>query len=290
MKYSNIDQWKNRIKELAVNNHVSVQEMQQRYILEEFARKISASKHKDSIVIKGGFVVSALLGIDARKTRDIDFTFNSTIYSIAQIKDIITDIIHTPTDCFFTYEILDIKEQQLEDHYHGYSCTIVAINEKSKLHLKLDISNNTLIYPHGIETPLHSFIEQDDIYVMTYSIKNIIAEKYETTLDRGIFNTRIRDLFDVYYLFTKNHYLIDNKLLAKTIINVSKSRNTYNNLFHFQELISELEDSKIFNDTFKRYRTNNSVYEEIDLNEIFTVFKVIDHYVQEELKIYRSTF
>ena len=191
----------------AKENNVDVQEMQQRYILEEFARKISKSKHRNSIIFKGGFVVSAILGIDERKTRDIDFTFNSTIYNIEQVKEILNDIINTETESFFKYEISNIKEEQLDDHYSGFSCSIDAINGKSKLHLKLDISNNTLIYPKGIESHLKSFIDDEEIHVMTYPIENIIAEKYETTLDRGEFNTRMRDLYDVYFLFNGNHHL-----------------------------------------------------------------------------------
>lgn len=191
--------------------------MQQRYILEEFARKISKSKHKSSIVLKGGFVVSALLGIDERKTRDIDFTYNSTIYSIDKTRCIIEDICNTDADSFFKYEIASISEEQLDDHYSGYSCVLDAINGKAKLHLKLDISNNTLIYPNGIETKVHSFIDNDNIDVLSYPIENIIAEKYETTLDRGEFNSRIRDLFDVHFLYQENHHLIDDELLAKKL-------------------------------------------------------------------------
>ena len=99
MKYSSIDQWKSKIKKLAKENGIDVQDMQQRYILEEFARMISESKYKHSIILKGGFVVSALLGIDERKTRDIDFTFNSTIYDIDQIKEILESFPYVTNIC-----------------------------------------------------------------------------------------------------------------------------------------------------------------------------------------------
>ena len=137
--------------------------MQQRYILEEFARMISESKYKHSIILKGGFVVSALLGIDERKTRDIDFTFNSTIYDIDQIKEILESIINTKIEKFFNYEIVNIQEEQLDDHYSGFSCMIDAVYEKTRIHFKLDVSNNTLVYPRSIETKLRSFVNEEDI-------------------------------------------------------------------------------------------------------------------------------
>lgn len=283
MKYTSIDQWKSKMRKLAKENNIDVQDMQQRYVLEEFAQKIGHSKYKDSIILKGGFVVSAILGIDERKTRDIDFTYNSTIYDIDQVKKILEDIISTETDSFFDYKIVNIKEEQLDDNYPGYSCTLEAINGKARLNLKLDISNDTLIYPKGIKNRLQSFIDDNDIVVMTYPIENIIAEKYETTLDRGVFNTRMRDLFDVYYLFRNTHHLIDEKLLARTIIEVSKDRGTYDIFFEFDELIDELMESKIFNDNFERFKKNNCVYHNESLESIFEVFKQINHIVQNEL-------
>ena len=284
MKYSSIDQWKSKMRTLAKQNNVDVQEMQQRYILEEFARKISKSKYRDSIIFKGGFVISAILGIDERKTRDIDFTFSSIIYSIEQIRVVIEEIINTDIEAFFDYEVISIREEQMDDHYSGFCCMIDAIRDKTRLHMKLDISNNTLVYPKGIDAKLHSFVDEDDIDVLSYSIENIIAEKYETTLDRGEFNTRIRDLFDVHYMFTNNRYIIEDALLSKTIIEVSKDRKTYNNLFIFEELIFELLESKIFNDNFKRYKKNNYVYKDDELIDIFSTFKQINELVQKELK------
>lgn len=284
MKYSSIDQWKSKMRTLAKQNNVDVQEMQQRYILEEFARKISKSKYRDSIIFKGGFVISAILGIDERKTRDIDFTFSSIIYSIEQIRVVVEEIINTDIEAFFDYEVISIREEQMDDHYSGFCCMIDAIRDKTRLHMKLDISNNTLVYPKGIDAKLHSFVDEDDIDVLSYSIENIIAEKYETTLDRGEFNTRIRDLFDVHYMFTNNRYIIEDALLSKTIIEVSKDRKTYNNLFNFEELIFELLESKIFNDNFKRYKKNNYVYKDDELIDIFSTFKQINELVQKELK------
>ncbi|MBS7123349.1 MAG: nucleotidyl transferase AbiEii/AbiGii toxin family protein [Coprobacillus sp.] len=279
MQYTSIDQWKAKIRQLAKQNNVDVQDMQQRYILEEFARKISASRYRDSIILKGGFVVSALLGIDERKTRDIDFTFNSTIYDEEQVRSIIGEIITTNIQSFFDYELISIKEEQVDDHYTGYSCLIDAVYNKTRLHLKLDISNNTLVYPRGIETKVHSFIDED-ILLMTYPLENIIAEKYETTMDRGEFNTRMRDLYDVHMLFVENHHLIDEELLAKTIVEVSIDRKTTKNLFMLDELLDELVSSEVFTDEFKRFMKNNYVYKEYELSDVVEAFKSINLLVQ----------
>lgn len=273
MAYKNIDQWKNGMIKYAKEKNMDLRDVQQRFILEEFAEKISNSKYRDSLIIKGGFVVSNLLGFENRTTLDMDATVNSTVYSVEEINNMITDIIEEDiTKSFFDYRIGDIKEGQSDDGYPGYSVSILALKGKTRLNLKIDISNNTLIYPEAIEHTFISLFSDKKINVCTYAVENIIAEKIETTLDRGIYNTRMRDLFDVYNLLTQKDISIDMNVLIDSFINVSKSRNTLNNIYDYEELISELSESAVFKENFNRFKKIKEI-EDVSLEDIFTVFK-----------------
>lgn len=273
MAYKNIDQWKNGMIKYAKEKNMDLRDVQQRFILEEFAEKISNSKYRDSLIIKGGFVVSNLLGFENRTTLDMDATVNSTVYSVEEINNIITDIIEEDiTKSFFDYRIGDIKEGQSDDGYPGYSVSILALKGKTRLNLKIDISNNTLIYPEAIEHTFISLFSDKKINVCTYAVENIIAEKIETTLDRGIYNTRMRDLFDVYNLLTQKDISIDMNVLIDSFVNVSKSRNTLNNIYDYEELISELSESAVFKENFNRFKKIKEI-EDVSLEDIFTVFK-----------------
>lgn len=273
MAYKNIDQWKNGMIKYAKEKNMDLRDVQQRFILEEFAEKISNSKYRDSLIIKGGFVVSNLLGFENRTTLDMDATVNSTVYSVEEINNMITDIIEEDiTKSFFDYRIGDIKEGQSDDGYPGYSVSILALKGKTRLNLKIDISNNTLIYPEAIEHTFISLFSDKKINVCTYAVENIIAEKIETTLDRGIYNTRMRDLFDVYNLLTQKDISIDINVLIDSFVNVSKSRNTLNNIYDYEELISELSESAVFEENFNRFKKIKEI-EDVSLEDIFTVFK-----------------
>ena len=270
MAYKNIDQWKNGMIKYAKEKNMDLRDVQQRFILEEFAEKISNSKYRDSLIIKGGFVVSNLLGFENRTTLDMDATVNSTVYSVEEINNMITDIIEEDiTKSFFDYRIGDIKEGQSDDGYPGYSVSILALKGKTRLNLKIDISNNTLIYPEAIEHTFISLFSDKKINVCTYAVENIIAEKIETTLDRGIYNTRMRDLFDVYNLLTQKDISIDMNVLIDSFVNVSKSRN---NIYDYEELISELSESAVFKENFNRFKKIKEI-EDVSLEDIFTVFK-----------------
>lgn len=273
MAYKNIDQWKNGMIKYAKEKNMDLRDVQQRFILEEFAEKISNSKYRDSLIIKGGFVVSNLLGFENRTTLDMDATVNSTVYSVEEINNMITDIIEEDiTKSFFDYRIGDIKEGQSDDGYPGYSVSILALKGKTRLNLKIDISNNTLIYPEAIEHTFISLFSDKKINVCTYAVENIIAEKIETTLDRGIYNTRMRDLFDVYNLLTQKDISIDMNVLIDSFVNVSKSRNTLNNIYDYEELISELSESAVFKENFNRFKKIKEI-EDVSLEDIFTEFK-----------------
>ncbi len=284
MKEMSIDKWKSHIRKLSKEKNISIVEIQQRFILEEFVKKISCSEYKNSFIIKGGFVVSTLLGIDTRSTRDIDMTFNPTIFNENEIVSILNKVMEVDNDSFFDYKISNIKNTQLDDGYSGFNVTLDAVHDKLKLRLKLDISNNTLIYPYAVHANLPSMINDQNINVMSYPLENIIAEKFETTLDRGEFNTRMRDLFDIQFLMSDCKHLINDELLVETIIEVSRDRGTIDNLFNFERIIQELRTSEIFNQNFEKYQKKTYPYHTISLDDIFETFILIHEQVEIEME------
>lgn len=142
MKYRNVENWKTEIKKLAKSKKLDIQDVQQRYVLEEFAEKISLSKYSNMLVLKGGFVVSTLLGLDTRMTRDIDITCKSTIYSLDEMKTILQEVIETKSESFFDYSIGCVVESQIfNKHFNNYkekqyphmNITLKEIFEKFRL-------------------------------------------------------------------------------------------------------------------------------------------------------------
>lgn len=279
MKYRNVENWKTEMKKLAKLKKLDIQDVQQRYVLEEFAEKISLSKYNKMLVLKGGFVVSTLLGLDTRMTRDIDVTCKSTIYSLEEMENILQTIVETKSESFFDYSIDRVIEAQIDDYYSGFIAQIIVKHANTLIKIKLDISNNTLIFPNALKYNFNSLFSTKKIELMTYPIENIIAEKYETTLDRGEYNTRMRDLFDVYLLMNANTYLIDQELLVKTIIEVSKDRDTLDNLKEFDDIVEILETSYIFNKHFQSYKEKQYPYMNVTLKEIFEKFKLINQMI-----------
>ena len=288
MIYRNTDNWKSEIKKSAKLKGVDVPSMQQRFILEEFAKKIGSSPYGDRLILKGGFIVSTLLGMDTRTTRDLDVTCRTTIYDISEMENIVKKVLKTPSDSFFEYELADIKQAQKDDENAGFIVSINARKDNISLNLKIDVSNNTLIYPDAIRTTLPSMFNEEDIKLLSYPLENIIAEKYETTLDRGEFNSRMRDLYDIYFLMTDSSQLVDKNLLADTIIKVSEERGTIDNLYEFEEILEELQNSTAFQSSFKKHGEKFG-FEDITLKDVFKIFREIHDMVEDKLNIDEST-
>lgn len=288
MIYRNTDNWKSEIKKSAKLKGVDVPSMQQRFILEEFAKKIGSSPYGDRLILKGGFIVSTLLGMDTRTTRDLDVTCRTTIYDISEMENIVKKVLKTPSDSFFEYELADIKQAQKDDENAGFIVSINARKDNISLNLKIDVSNNTLIYPDAIRTTLPSMFNEEDIKLLSYPLENIIAEKYETTLDRGEFNSRMRDLYDVYFLMKDSSQLVDKNLLADTIIKVSEERGTIDNLYEFEEILEELQNSTAFQSSFKKHGEKFG-FEDITLKDVFKIFREIHDMVEDKLNIDEST-
>lgn len=271
MKYNNAESWKTQMKRIAEEQNKSPQDIQQRYILEEFARKISKSSYKNTMILKGGFIVSTLLGMDARMTRDLDLTFKSINYSKEEMLIIMEEIIKVSSEGLFDFRIKSIETSQIKNDQYGYVIKMIALFDNIRLDFKLDVSANTLIYPDAIQNHLKSFFVNEDIDIMSYPIENIIAEKFETTLDRGEANGRIRDVTDVYMLLKEHSLVIDYTLLMETVIKVSENRGTINNLFEYQNILNFLSSSEIFNQTFNDYVTKSNL-QNISLKDCFQVF------------------
>ena len=208
-----------------------------------------------------------------------------TVYNKENLIQALNEIMNSKTNTLFNYSIESIKESQLNDPYSGYMVTIIAEYNKTKLKMKLDVSNNTLIYPKAISMNFTSMFTNESFALKTYPIENIIAEKYETTLDRGEYNTRMRDLLDIYFIFKENKYLINNAVLAKTIYEVSKDRETLYNLEEYDEIIKELTYSKVFNENFYKYLSKQYPNLDITLNDVFDTFdEIYNIYTRETNK------
>ena len=196
----NAMQLKALIKNLAKEKCISAQLVLQNYMLERFLERISLSSYRDNFIIKGGFLIASMVGLDTRATMDMDATIKGYPVKEDSIRKMIEEILGIPIEDGITFRLQSIHEIREDDEYSGYRASLIAEYGRMAVPLKLDITSGDKITPREIEYSYKLMWENRSISILAYNLSTILAEKLETILSRADQNTRPRDYYDVYIL------------------------------------------------------------------------------------------
>ena len=274
MIYNNSDKLKRYILEISKGDSIKSQTLLRKFFMDSLLYRIHLSKYNNNFILKGGMLVSTILGIEYRSTRDIDVTISNFILNEENIRNIIREICEININDYIKYEVKNI-EYIMEDHnYTGYRITIKAFFENINDVIKIDISTGDIIYPEKIEYGYTSIFFKDKFNIFAYNIETVLAEKIETILSRSIANTRMRDYYDVYIIY-EYYNNINKEILLKAIEEVMKQRQTENLLITYENIINELTKSDEMNDKWQKFVNKTFYVKEINFKTILEIIKKI---------------
>lgn len=259
----NIDSLKDKAKNCAERNNLSIQQVLQNYMFERFLDRLSQSRYNNNFVIKGGLLLSSIMGINMRTTMDIDIDITGINFEKDVIEKIIGEIIEIDVNDGVTIllnKVEDIKEQ---DEYGGYKFKLIAQYGNLKVPFHIDISTGDIITPRAIQYRYNKILENEYINIWTYNQETLIAEKLQTILARKLDNSRMKDFYDLYYFEKYKWNEIDKKLLVKAIQATFKQRTTTNDLKIANSIIQSLEENQDINSLWNEYRNKFSYAEHI---------------------------
>lgn len=196
----NAMQLKAIIKNLAKEKHISAQLVMQNFMLERLLERISVSKYQQNFILKGGFLIAAMVGLDTRATMDMDATIKGLPVNEQTIREMFEEICKIKLDDDVRFSFRSIGEIREGDEYTGYRVSLFANYQPMAVPLKLDITTGDRITPKEIEYRFKLLLEDRSISVLAYNLETIMAEKLETVISRGDQNTRPRDYYDIYIL------------------------------------------------------------------------------------------
>ena len=257
------------INNIAKENKISAQSVLQTYMLERFLERISISKYKDNFILKGGMLISAMLGIDSRTTMDMDTTIKEFKLTEENISNIINEICNIKIDDEVTFEVQKIELIREDDDYGGYRITFKAsYMESMPVIMKIDITTGDKITYKEIRYSFDLMLEDRKIQIWSYNLETIIAEKFESIIKRGVLGTRIRDFYDIYMLLNTQTKNIDFNTLKDAIYSTAKHRNTINIIKDWSKIIEQLNNSDIMKNQWARYQKNNFYAKEIKYEDL----------------------
>ena len=277
----NIESIKGKIRSMAEKKNLKSQEVLQIYFFERFLERLSKSNYKNNFVIKGGFLISSLIGIENRTTMDMDTTIKGIPLKEEKIKEIVNEIINIDVDDGIRFEIKDISYIREEDEYENFRISLIANVGKTKNPMKLDLTTGDAITPREIEYTYPCIFSQEDIKIMAYPLETILAEKYETIIRRNITTTRMRDFYDLYTLYKLKKDEIDYKILKEAIERTSDKRGSQEIMKDYEEIIEDIKEYSYQRSLWEVYLSENKYIGDLTFDKVVDVVITISNRVSE---------
>lgn len=271
---------KGKIKSFSEKNNLKAQEVLQMYFFERFLTRLEKSRYRVNFIIKGGFLISSIIGIQNRTTMDIDTTIKGLPVKEEIIKEIILEILNIEVNDGIEFVLGKIENIREISEYENYRLHLTANFEKIKNPLKIDITTGDVIIPSEIEYSYET-IFKEKLNILVYSLETLIAEKYETIIKRNITTTRLRDFYDIYMIFKLKNDKINVNNLKQAIWETAKNRNSTEEILESKEILEDIKNDEYLNKQWNIYKNENKYVDNIQFSEILKLLNKIADIVQE---------
>ena len=263
-------QLKDLVRNLSKKKSADAQILMRNYMMERFLERISLSEYKNQFILKGGMLVAAMVGLDARATMDLDATIKGTNVSVEDVEMIISKIISIPLNDGVLFRIKRISEIMEEADYPGVRVSMETKFDGVITPLKIDISTGDIITPREIKYKFNLMLENRTIEVWAYNLETVLAEKLETVISRNVTNTRMRDFYDIYILQKLYGEQLSKDVLRDALVATAKKRETLEQIEteDIDEVFDEIQSSSVMENLWKAYQRNYSYSADIPWHTI----------------------
>lgn len=257
-------QIKGKIKSVAQKNHADARTLMRIYMMERFLERLAKSEYRDHFIIKGGILVTAMIGVANRSTMDIDTSVKNLNLSAQDALKVIDQVKEIDLDDGVSFEVKAVSNIMDEMEYPGIRITMNAVTGGLITPLKIDISTGDVITPRAIEFHYDLMLEDRSIMLWSYNLETILAEKLQTVLARGILNTRMRDFYDIRMLLDTQEDKINQAVLKDAFAATCKKRGTAHLREQAGEIIKSVEEDEQLRALWLSYQKKYSYAADMD--------------------------
>ena len=250
-------QLKDKVRNMARGDSAKAQLLIRNYGMERFLERVSLSEHRDNFILKGGMLVSAMVGLENRATMDIDTSIRNMPLDTIAAKAMVEEIIAVPVDDNICFEINDFGTIMDDAEYSGVRIPLNAFLDATRIPLKIDISTGDAITPAAVNYQYKLMFEERYITLWAYNLETVLAEKIETVLSRSVLNTRLRDFYDLYVL-QDTGLEIDKATLAAALTATARKRGSEQALALYERTLDEIRISPLMREQWERYQGKNN--------------------------------
>ena len=269
------EQIKGAIRNISKEKGVNPNSLLQMCLFEGILEKLSKSKYRENFILKGGLLISSLIGVDMRSTMDMDTTIKGIPVNEETITRIINEILDIEIDIEISYKLIKLTPIRNADVYEDFSASIECKFGKINARLNIDITTGDVITPREIKYSYSKILEEGTIPIITYTIETILAEKFETISSRNITTTRARDFYDLYMIYNMYNNKINQEILGEAIVKTARQRGSLKAIRQYKEIVELFKINGTIKNIWDRYAKNNPYIKDIKFLDTVEVYKKI---------------
>lgn len=272
--FSNANSFKAKIKNISKDKGIPAQQVQQHYLIEQVLKLISTSSYRDSFIVKGGYLIGQMIGLDKRTTMDLDVTLKGAEMSRENLIHIFEEILCSKTDGF-SFSVDKLEPIRQDDEYGGFSLKLNATFDTLKEVVFIDITTGDKITPREITYSMTSIFTNESIKIWTYNLETVLAEKLETIISRGLASTRPRDRYDLFTLYKLRKEEINLEVLKNALENTAEKRKSKETIYNWEEQVRGIEISDYQKELWIRYQRQFKYAKDISFDNSVQVIREI---------------
>ena len=275
-------QLKDKIKNLTHGDSLKSQTLLRTYMMERFLERLAVSQYNSHFVLKGGMLVSSMVGLQQRATMDIDTTVVALPLTLEDATRTIQEIININLPDGVVFSITNAESIMEEHDYPGLRFTLIGTLDGLRQKVKIDISTGDAITPQAIEYRYPLMFEDRSLQIMSYNLETLLAEKLETIMYRGTSNTRMRDFYDIYMLTGKPGIAINDATLYRAFLATSNTRRTTGFIPQFAAILESVESNGEIQKIWNKFCKDNDYVLEHDWHKIIASVKIMENRLEQQ--------
>lgn len=276
------EQIKGAIRNISKEKGVNPNSLLQMCLFEGILEKLSKSKYRENFILKGGLLISSLIGVDMRSTMDMDTTIKGIPVNEETITRIINEILAIEIDLEISYKLIKLTPIRNADVYEDFSASIKCKFGKINARLNIDITTGDVITPREIKYSYSRILDEGTIPIIIYTIETILAEKFETISSRNITTTRARDFYDLYMIYNMYNNKINQEILGEAIVKTARQRGSLKAIRQYKEIVELFKINSTIKNIWDRYAKNNLYTKDIKFSDTVEVYEKIGNILDSD--------
>ena len=262
------EQLKGSIRSMAAKKNLRAQEVLQMFLFERILERLAVSKYHNNFILKGGLLISSMIGISERTTMDMDTTVRGIQMEEDEIVAAVNEILAIDVGDGIAFEYKGIEPIREEDAYNNFRVHLRAKYGKIDSPMKIDVTTGDVITPAAIRYDFPMLFDDKTVPVMAYTLETVLAEKYETIIRRNIGTTRARDFYDLHTLYRSRKDEIRPEILKAAVLHTAQKRDSVDDIHDWKDIMTDIREEPVLYQLWDNYVADNKYIGELAFHEV----------------------